>query len=143
MARVAKVRRDVQAVIFDESDGEKKVLLVKKPDFSVRRHRWRLLKGGVESGETETEALKREILEELGLKNVQVMGRVHSYEFVFKDTRHLVSSYPVKGDSEETIRLQRSEVIDYAWMPMDEAVETLFWNNEKEAVRRLKAVLPG
>lgn len=138
MARVVKVRRDVQAVIFDESEGERKVLLVKKPDFSARRHRWRLLKGGVESGETETEALKREIFEELGLKNVRIVGKVHSYEFVFKDTKHMVSSYLVKADSKETITLQKSEVADYVWAPKEKAVETLFWNNEKEAVRRLR-----
>jgi len=138
MTRVVRVRRDVQAVIFDESDGERKVLLVKKPDFSAQRHRWRLLKGGVEGGETETEALKREIFEELGLKNVRIMGRVHSYEFVFEGTKHLVSSYLVKADSRETITLQKSEVTDYVWTAKEKAVETLFWNNEKEAVRRLK-----
>jgi len=138
MARIAKVRRDVQAVIFDESEGEKKVLLVKKPDFSAQRHRWRLLKGGVERGETETEALKREILEELGLRNVRVLCKVHSYEFVFKDTKHMVSSYLVKAESKEPITLQKSEVTDYMWTPQEKAVETLFWNNEREAVRCLK-----
>jgi len=138
MARVARVRRDVQAVIFDESEGERKILLVKKPDFSAQRHRWRLLKGGVERGETETEALKREIFEELGLRNVQVLGKVHSYEFVFKTTKHMVSSYLVKADSREIITLQKSEVADYAWMPKEKAIETLFWSNEKEAVRRLR-----
>ena len=142
MARVVKVRRDVQAVIFDESDGEKKVLLVKKPDFSAQRHRWRLLKGGVESGETETEALKREILEELGLKNVQIMGKLHSYKFVFRGTNHFVSSYLVKADSQEPITLQKSEVADYVWALKEKAIQKLFWNNEKEAVRRLKAGLP-
>jgi len=138
MARVVRVRRDVQAVIFDESEGEKRILLVKKPDFSAQRHRWRLLKGGVESSETETEALRREIFEELGLKNVQIMEKVHSYEFIFEGTKHIVSCYLVKADSKETITLQKSEVTDYVWVPRDKAVETLFWNNEKEAVRRLK-----
>jgi len=138
MSRAVKVRRDVQAVIFDEAEGEKRVLLVRKPDFWARRHRWRLLKGGVEGAETETEALKREILEELGLRNVQVVGKVHSYEFVFKDIKHVVSSYLVRADAKEPVKLQRSEVVDYAWLPKERAVETLFWNNEKEAVRRLK-----
>jgi len=138
MARDLRVRRDVQAVIFDESKGERKILLVKTPDFSSRRHRWRLLKGGVEEGETETEALRREIFEELGLKNVQILGKVHGYEFAFKGTKHVVSSYLVRADSRETITLQKSEVIDYVWLPMEKAVKRLFWNNEKEAVRRLK-----
>lgn len=137
MTRVARVRQDVQAVIFDESDGERKILLVKKPIFSARRHRWRLLKGGVEPGETETEALKREILEELGLKSVQILDRVHSYEFIFKGTKHMVSSYVVKADSKETITLQKREVIDYVWTPRRRAIEKLFWKNEKDAVRRL------
>lgn len=132
------VRREVQAVIFDDTDSEKKVLILKKTDYSERRYRWRLLKGGLNDGETETEGLQREILEETGLKKIQVLDRVLSYEFFFKNVRHTVSSYLVKADSKEPVKLQKSEVADYVWTTKEEALKMLHWSNEIEALRFVK-----
>jgi len=133
-----RVRHEVQAVIFDEGDNAKRVLILKKIDFSAKRYRWRLLKGGVHNGEAETEALQREIFEETGLKNVKILGKVHSYEFVFKSVKHMVSSYLVKAYSKEPIKLQKSEVADCLWTTKENALQMLHWNNEKDAVRQLK-----
>jgi len=132
------VRREVQAVIFDDADNEKKVLILKKTDYSARRYRWRLLKGGLHDGESETEGLQREILEETGLKNIRVLERIFAYEFFFKSTRHTVSSYLVKADSKEPVKLQKSEVADYLWTTKKEALKMLHWNNEIEALRYVK-----
>ena len=129
-----RIRRDVQAVIFCNSDGEEKFLLVKKLEFSARRFRWRLLKGGVKTGETEVEALKREIFEEVGLENVQVLDKVYSYQFTFKNVRHMVSSYKVKANLHERIRLQTSEVVGYIWVPKEKAIRMLRWKNERKAL---------
>jgi ADP-ribose pyrophosphatase YjhB (NUDIX family) len=130
------VRNEVQGVIFDQKDG-KLVLLVQKKDRRAIGLRWRLLKGGVNEGETEVEALRREIFEETGLKNVKIMDQVHKYEFVFNDIRHTVSSFLVKADSREPVRLQQSELAGYVWTQFEKANRLLYWRNEKEAVRKL------
>ena len=132
------MRREVQAVIFDDADNEKKVLILKKTDYSARRYRWRLLKGGLNDGESETEGLQREILEETGLRKIQILDRILSYEFFFKNVRHTVSSYLVKADSKEPVILQKSEVADYVWTTKEEALKMLHWNNEIEALRYVK-----
>jgi 8-oxo-dGTP pyrophosphatase MutT (NUDIX family) len=132
------VRREVQAVIFDDADSQKKVLILKKTDYSERRYRWRLLKGGLHDGETETEGLQREILEETGLRKTQVLEKILVYEFSFKNVRHTVSSYLVKADSQESIKLQKSEVADYVWTTKEEALKMLYWNNEIEALGYVK-----
>jgi 8-oxo-dGTP pyrophosphatase MutT (NUDIX family) len=132
------VRREVQAVIFDDVDNEKKVLILKKTDYSERRYRWRLLKGGLHDGETETEGLQREIFEETGLRKIQVLEKILSYEFFFKNVRHTVSSYLVRADSTEPIKLQKSEVAGYVWTTREEALKMLHWNNEIEALRYVK-----
>jgi len=132
------VRREVQAVIFDDADSQKKVLILKKTDYSERRYRWRLLKGGLHDGETETEGLQREILEETGLRKIQVLEKILVYEFSFKNVRHTVSSYLVKADSQESIKLQKSEVADYVWTTKEEALTMLYWNNEIEALGYVK-----
>jgi ADP-ribose pyrophosphatase YjhB (NUDIX family) len=133
-----RVRHEVQAVIFDDAEDVNKVLLLKKTDFSAKKFRWRLLKGGVHDGETETEALEREILEETGLKSIKILDKVHWYEFVFKNVKHVVSSYFVRADSKEQIKLQKSEVAGYIWTTREEALQLLYWNNEKEPMKQLK-----
>jgi ADP-ribose pyrophosphatase YjhB (NUDIX family) len=133
-----RIRHEVQAVIFDDAEDVNKVLLLKKTDFSAKKFRWRLLKGGVHDGETETEALEREILEETGLKNIKILDKVHWYEFVFKNVKHVVSSYFVRADSKEQIKLQKSEVAGYIWTTREEALQLLYWNNEKEPMKQLK-----
>ena len=128
----------MQAVIFDDAYNEKKVLILKKTDYSARHYRWRLLKGGLHDGESETEGLQREILEETGLRRIQVLDKVLSYEFSFKNVRHTVSSYLVKADSKEPVKLQKSEVADYVWTTKEEALKMLHWSNEIEALRYVK-----
>ncbi len=123
---------------FDQVNNIKQVLILKKIDFSARRYRWRLLKGGVQDGETEAEALHREVSEETGLKNVKILDKVHSYQFVFKDVRHVVSSYLVKADLKEPIKLQEAEVADYLWTTKENGLKLLYWINEKEPVKQLK-----
>ncbi len=121
-------------MIFCNTNGEEKFLLVKKLEFSARRYRWRLLKGGVKIGESEIEALKREIFEEVGLENVQVLEKTYSYQFTFKNVKHLVSSYKVKVNPHERIRLQTSEIAGYIWVPKEKAIKMLHWKNERNAL---------
>jgi len=115
-----------------------KVLVLKKIDYSARRYRWRLLKGGLQDGEPEIEGLQREISEEIGLRNIRILNKVHTYEYFFKGIRHVVSTYLVKVDSKEPIKLQKSEVADYLWTTKQEAIQMLHWNNERDALERLK-----
>jgi len=44
----------------------------------------------------------------------------------------------VKADSKEPIKLQKSEVADYVWATKQEAFQMLHWNNERDALGRLK-----
>jgi len=131
-----KVRNEVQGVIFDQKNREL-VMLVQKKDRRTPTLHWRLLKGGVNEGEPEVEALRREIFEETGLKNIKIMGQVHKYEFVFNEVRHTVSSFLVEADSGEPVKLQESELAGYAWMQLENANRLLYWRNEKEALRKL------
>ena len=136
-----RVKQDVQAVIFDYTPKKNVIfLLIRKLDAVSHKSDWRLVKGGVEPGETEVEALTREILEETGLKNVKVLGKIYSYEFSFRNTRHIVSSYLVRADSGEQVRLsdtsERRPIVSYKWMDYESALRALRWKNEKIALRR-------
>jgi ADP-ribose pyrophosphatase YjhB (NUDIX family) len=130
------VRNEVQAVLFDKSH-EHMVLLVQKRDMRVRHLHWRLLKGGINRGEAKVDALRREIFEETGMKEIKILQQIHEYEFVFKETLHRVSSFLVEADSRQPIRLQESELSDYLWTDPENARTLLYWANEREALKKL------
>ena len=131
-------RPSVQAVIYDGETG--KMLLIMIHDTSMDELVWRLVKGGVIKGETEPEALKREIAEEVGLRDIRVLEKINYYEFQYMDLRHLVSVYLVEADMDEDVTLQgqseeETAILDHAWLSPEEALETLYWEDEKRSVR--------
>jgi ADP-ribose pyrophosphatase YjhB (NUDIX family) len=82
-------RPSVQAVLY--SREEERFLIIGKKDAFSGLLAWRLVKGGVKKGETDTVALKREIHEEVGLKEVEILDRVYYYEFNYLNQNHQVS----------------------------------------------------
>ena len=137
MASMVVDRPSVQAVILDADEG--KVLLIRKHNSVRDELVWRLVKGGVAEGETDPEAMRREIEEEVGLRDVRVLEKVYYYEFQHMDMRHMVSVYLVEADLDEEVTLQgenveESAIVDHAWLTPEEALETLYWETEKRSV---------
>lgn len=134
------LRPSVQAVIADEKNN--KILLIEEHDLILKKYLWRLVKGGIDKGETETKALKREIGEEVGLKNIEVVNKIYGYEYVFSPKKFVVSVYLVKGSMDEKVVLEGpghgDRIVDYKWVTKDEAMKMLYWKDEKEAVKLLK-----
>ena len=133
-----RVRREIQAIIMDEKNDRKYVLLVKKLHLKNLSSRWRILKGGVENGETNEHAIKREINEEVGLKNIKILKKIYTYEFDFFGTHHIVSTYLVKGDMKENLKINTREVVGARWIPLDQAVNLLELQEEKNALKQVK-----
>ncbi len=132
-----RTRKEVQAVIFDKTT--KNILLIRMLDLMDWKYHWRLVKGGIENGETPEQALRREISEEVGLKNILIKGKNHSYSFVFKDIEHDVSSYIVEASSSEAIKLGidgARPIIEFIWTEKEKAIDMLHWENEKDAIRK-------
>jgi 8-oxo-dGTP diphosphatase len=100
-------RKVVQAVILNENQD--KILLVKKRGFGESDY-WALPKGKVEKGERIKDALKREIEEEIGLKNIRIQHKIFEYDYEYPPGRkNFVKVYLVIASEREKNKNQRQE----------------------------------
>lgn len=101
--------------------------------------RWFVVTGSVESGETLSEAAKREVLEETGLKTEKLvkLNKVrHSYisnnrpGIVFDEQGYLavVDSRKVQLNIEH---------VDYAWLSLDNLINIIWWEGDKTELRKV------
>jgi len=126
-----RTRKEVQAVIF----AKERFLLIKKYDEALGEFHWRLVKGGIEKGESEIEAVRREILEETGLRNVELIDKIYDYTYTFRDIKHKVVVYLVKADLSEKVNLSEKTISDYAWENPKTAIKILKWEDERNSVK--------
>lgn len=97
---------------------------------------WQPITGRVEGDESLTDAARREISEETGLREVTL----HSEPcFVFEFEKHgkRIQEFIFSAQTDETDVKLSIEHSEFAWLPFEQALENLFWENNKEALRRL------
>lgn len=113
---------------------------------TVGGRRWQLPKGRVEAGETPEETAVREVREETGVSG-SVIAPLPTIDYWFvergtvrvhKRVHYFLLSY-LGGDCKD---FDRREVSGAAWMPWEEALARLTFDNEREVVlaaRQLQA----
>lgn len=106
---------------------------------------WSLPKGWVEDGEDLEQTATREVREETGLET-KVLRKVDqiSYDFYSRadhgrvsKTVHLFLLQCVGGDTAN----HDAEVDEARWFPVEEAIKTLTYKNEREALERAMRLL--
>ncbi|MBU2036813.1 NUDIX domain-containing protein [Patescibacteria group bacterium] len=128
--------RSAGAVIFyRSSEGQIEYLLLnhgesqKKSDIAY----WNFPKGGIEKGESEIEAAKREVREETGLFNLDFLPKFKKAERYFcrgtkpENLGKLIFKtaifYLAEAENKE-IKIS-SEHINYEWLPLEQALERM------------------
>ncbi|OQY47041.1 MAG: hypothetical protein B6242_06020 [Anaerolineaceae bacterium 4572_78] len=103
---------------------------------------WGLVKGHVESGETEHETAKREIAEEVGLTNLTFYDgfRIEGKYNPTPNIKKLVVFFLAEAHTAK-ITLQLSEQVDYRWLPFEDMMKQLKYKQNRKFVRKADAFL--
>ena len=129
----------VEAIIFRRNGDKVEYLLLKRlPD---RNGFWQPVTGGLEEGEAQTEALRREIKEETGIRNlIRVIEGLYYFEFS-DPSLNQEYVYGIEVSSTEKVVLDGKEHSEYKWCSYQEALQLLHWKENKESLRRLNTSL--
>ena len=140
------------AVIF-RKEGEKNFYLLlhynsARPEQKKGGH-WDFPKGHIEEGESEIQAVKREIKEETGIDDIKIIDGFKEWiKYFFRKTYglsqeekkkapwifKLVIFYLVQTKTEE-VKIS-SEHMGYKWLSYEEALKQLTFKNAKEILKK-------
>ncbi len=105
---------------------------------------WGLVKGNKEEKETPEETIMRELKEETGIDNAQIIKNFEEqYEYYYKLKDDLIHKFVkcllIKS---KTKKVDLSyEHVDYAWLPFEEALQRLSHKNTKKILKKAKEFL--
>ncbi|MCH8003291.1 MAG: NUDIX domain-containing protein [Nanoarchaeota archaeon] len=127
-----KIERSAGAIVFIKE---------KEPIYLLLHYEakhWDFPKGNIEKGEKDQETVKREIEEETGIKDIEIVKDFKEkiqYYFKFKDEliNKTVIFYLAKTKTKQ-VKLS-FEHIGSEWLPYDKAIEKLTFKNAKEILK--------
>ncbi len=129
----------VEAIVFRKNCDRIEYLLLKR--LPERNGYWQPITGGLEEGETQIEALSREIKEETGIENLlRVIEGLYYFEFSDPNLNKEYV-YGVEVSPEEEIVLDGKEHSEYRWCSVQDALQLLHWKENKEALAKLNRIL--
>lgn len=134
----AQIQKSAGGVLYQEREGQMWVVLIATKEGSV----WGLPKGMIEKGEGPLLAALREVREESGLQGESVadLGYV---EYWYRDSSSKVLYH--KFVHYFLLRYVSGDVADHGWeadearwFPVDDAVETISYENERQVLLRAR-----
>ncbi|MEC9298464.1 MAG: NUDIX hydrolase [Gemmatimonadota bacterium] len=133
--RKARIEHSSGGVVARRMDGNVHLLLIRDPYGN-----WGLPKGHVENGESSCEAALREVREETGLTHLEAGPSLGSIDWHFRlkgDLVHKFCDYFLMASPHGDTSPEVSEgITECRWLPVDEAIETVAYDNAREVVVR-------
>jgi len=102
---------------------------------------WEILTGRVDQGESFEEALKREVMEEVGLE-VEVLQPFNTFHFFRgpEKAEHLGVSFVCSYKSGD-VKLDKTEQIDFKWATPEEALKLIKDPSIQSSVKKVRQLL--
>ena len=133
------VERSAGAVVFRRENKKIKYLLIQ-----YGWGHWEFPRGLIRKGESLEEAARREIKEEVGIKDIQfIPGFKEWIKFFFKlkgKNIMKIATFLLAETKTKKIKLSY-EHKDYAWLEYQEALEKLTFKNAKEILKKANQFL--
>ncbi|MDP6139478.1 MAG: NUDIX domain-containing protein [Candidatus Woesearchaeota archaeon] len=114
----------------------------KEPIFLLLHYEeghWDFPKGHIEGKETDTETVKREVEEETGIKDIEILPNFkEKIQYYFKFKGELISKevvFYLAKTSTKKIKIS-FEHIGFEWLPYEKAIEKLTYKNAKEILKK-------
>lgn len=125
-----KKEKSCGAIIYRKNNDRIEYLII----CSKKGHHWSYPKGHVENSETEEETALREIFEETALKpvldlNFRMMVTYSPKVGVIKDVVYFIGEI-----SNQKVKIQEEEVLNYKWLPYNETLSMVTHDNEKNII---------
>ncbi len=117
----------------------KKFLILRTGRSNEKLHgksKWYTVTGSVEGKESHEEAVRRELLEETGLKAHEICNLRRGCRYKWQGKIHEEKYFMSFVDS-QTIKLDNIEVIDFKWLNLNEFVSLIGWNRDKEELKSI------
>jgi len=138
------LEKSAGAIIF-RKDKEVKYLLLHYPSSAkANKDYWDLPKGHIEKGEKELDTVKREVKEETGLEDIEIIGGFkewikYFFRFESKTIFKIVTFYLAETKTKD-IKIS-SEHIGYKWLSYKEALNQLTFKNAKVIFKKANEFL--
>ena len=129
----------VAAIIINQN----KILIGKRKDDDIGGGKWEFPGGKIEIGETNKEALKRELHEELGI-NAKIGKELMNYEHMFKTTIYNISFMEIieyegeiRNNAHSEIKwVEFSNLLEYDFISGDDRFIQSFLKVNKNSFRK-------
>ncbi len=131
------------AVVYfiDENSDEERYLVIKH----VNGGHWAFAKGHVEEGESESETALREIEEETNIREVKLdtnfreSTQYSPEKDIIKEVIYFIAE--TSQDQALKVEKQEAELLDFAWLPFEEAQEKLTYENDIKILEQAHSYL--
>ena len=136
----ARIERSSGGVVARRIGGSVHFLLIKDP-----YGKWGLPKGHLEDGESSEEAAVREVSEETGLDQLEVGPPLGTIDWYFRLKGHLIHKFcdyffMASTDGETKPELEEG-ITECLWLPVQEAISIVAYDNARQVVERAAEVL--
>ena len=134
-------------------NNQNKVFVGKRKDNPVNK--WQMPQGGVEAGEDYITAMKRELLEETGIKNIEIIKeieKIYQYElpenlvgiiwkgkFRGQKQKWFIAKF-IGNENEINLQTKNPEFIEWKWIIPDELPKTIVDFKKKMYVELLEII---
>jgi 8-oxo-dGTP pyrophosphatase MutT (NUDIX family) len=132
--------RAAGAVIIRREGNNTYFLLLEYPRSSDSTNTyWDLPKGHIEKGEKELETAKREVFEETGLNDLEIVDGFKEWiKYSFREEGKFITkvvTFFLALTKQEKIKISY-EHVGYVWLPYDKALATLTFDNAKGILKK-------